>query len=236
MYNKNLVNNTLAVVCARGGSKGLKGKNYIELKGKPLIFFAIEKILKNKLKFNCLSTDSKKIINITKKFGIKSFFIRPKYLSTSNISKFKVWQHALEKAEIHYKKKFKYLIDVEVTNPLTTPSDLNNFIKKFHKIKNTYDGMLCVRDSWKNPYFNILILKNKRLYTSIQSDKKIVSRQKAPKTYDHVSAMYIFNTSYIKKSKHLLDGKIALFKLPLDKSIEIDNREDYNLIKKLIRN
>jgi CMP-N,N'-diacetyllegionaminic acid synthase len=234
MQNKNLINNTLAIVCARGGSKGLKGKNYIKLKNKPLIFYAIEKILKNKLRYSCLSTDSKKITNISKKLGIKSFFIRPKNLSTSNISKFKVWQHALERAEIHYKKKFKYLLDVEVTNPLTTPNDLNKFIKKFHKIKNTYDGMLCVRDSWKNPYFNILIQKNKKLYTSIECDKKIVSRQKAPKTYDHVSAMYMFHTSYIKKSKHLLDGKISTYKLPLAKSIEIDNREDYNLIKKIM--
>ena len=94
--------------------------------------------------------------------------------------------------------------------------------------------MLCVRDSWKNPYFNILIQKNKKLYTSIECDKKIVSRQKAPKTYDHVSAMYMFHTSYIKKSKHLLDGKISTYKLPLAKSIEIDNREDYNLIKKIM--
>jgi len=235
MQNKNLINNTLAIVCARGGSKGLKAKNYIKLKRKPLIFYAIDKILKNKLKFNCLSTDSKKIINISKKHGLKSFFIRPKNLSTSNISKFKVWQHALEKAETHYKKKFKYLLDVEVTNPLTTPNDLNKFLKKFYKIKNIYDGMLCVRDSWKNPYFNILIRKNNRFYTSIESYKKIVSRQKAPKTYDHVSAMYIFNTSYIRKSKHLLDGKIAPYKLPLAKSIEIDNKEDYNLIKKIMR-
>lgn len=236
MQNKNLINNTLAIICARGGSKGLKGKNYIRLNNKPLIFYAIEKIIKNKLRYSCLSTDSKKIMNISKKLGIKSFFVRPRNLSTSNISKFKVWQHALEKAEIHYKKKFKYLLDVEVTNPLTTSNDLNKFIKKFHIIKNTYDGMLCGRDSWKNPYFNILIRKNKKLYTSIECDKKIVSRQKAPKTYDHVSAMYMFHTTYIKKSKHLLDGKIALFKLPLDKSIEIDNREDYNLIKKIMKN
>ena len=234
MKNKNFNDSILALVCARGGSKGLKGKNLISLNKKPLIFFAIDKILKNKLKYNCLSSDDKKIITTSKNYGLKSFFIRPKNLSTSNISKFKVWQHALERAEIHYKKKFKYLLDVEVTNPLTTPNDLNKFIKKFHKIKNTYDGMLCVRDSWKNPYFNILIQKNKKLYTSIECDKKIVSRQKAPKTYDHVSAMYMFHTSYIKKSKHLLDGKISTYKLPLAKSIEIDNREDYNLIKKIM--
>ena len=236
MQIKYFINNTLAIICARGGSKGLKGKNYIQLKKKPLIFFAIDKILKNKFKYNCLSSDSKKIIKISDKHGFKSFFVRPKHLSSSNVSKFKVWKHALKKAEIYYNRKFRFLLDVEVTNPLTSPKDLRKFLKKFYKIKNAHDGMLCVRDSWKNPYFNILVRKNNKFYTSIDSKKKIVSRQKAPKTYDHVSAMYIFKTNYIKKSNYLLDGKIAPYKLPLAKSIEIDSKDDYNLVKKIIKN
>ena len=236
MKNKYLINNTLALVCARGGSKGLKGKNYIQLKKKPLIFYAIDKILKNNLKFNCLSTDSKKIMQISKKLGLKSFFIRPKNLSSSNVSKFNVWQHALEEAEKYYKKKFKYLLDVEVTNPLTTTNDLAKFLKKFNRIKNIYDGMFCVRDSLKNPHFNILIRKNNRFYTSIEGDKKIVSRQKARKTYDHIAAMYMFNTNFIKRSNHLLDGKIAPYNLPLEKSFDIDDKEDFNLVKKIMEN
>ena len=135
MENKYLIENTLALVCARGGSKGLKGKNFILLNKKPLIFFAIDKILKNKLKYNCLSTDSKKIIKISEKYGLKSFFIRPKKFSTSNVPKLKVWQHALAESEIHYKKKFKYILDVEVTNPLTNSNDLGKFLTKFNKIK-----------------------------------------------------------------------------------------------------
>lgn len=236
MENKYFINNTLALVCARGGSKGLKGKNYIRLNKKPLIFYAIDKIAKNNMKFKCLSTDNKKIIKISRLHGLDCFFIRPKKLSTSHVSKFKVWKHALEEAESFYNKKFKYLLDIEVTNPLTTPNDLKKFLTSFNKIKSIYDGMFCVRESWKNPYFNILVRKNKKFYTAIKSDKNIVSRQKAPKTYDHVAAMYIFNTKFIKKSDHLLDGKIAAYKLPLVKSIDIDDIEDFNLVKKIMNN
>jgi CMP-N,N'-diacetyllegionaminic acid synthase len=235
MENKYLIENTLALVCARGGSKGLKGKNFILLNKKPLIFFAIDKILKNKLKYNCLSTDSKKIIKISEKYGLKSFFIRPKKFSTSNVSKLKVWQHALAEAEIHYKKKFKYILDVEVTNPLTNSNDLGRFLKKFNKIKNIYDGMFCVRESRKNPYFNILV-KKKGGYKILNSlNKKVAARQLAPKTYDHVAALYAFNTSYIKKTKHFLDGKLIAYKLPLLKSIDIDDKEDFELVKKILK-
>lgn len=236
MKNKNINNTTLALVCARGGSKGLKNKNITILNKKPLIYFAIKKILKNKLKYNCLSSDDKKIIKISQRYGLKSFFIRPKKLSLSNVSKLAVWKHALEMAEIHYKKKFKFLLDVEVTNPLTTPKDLKNFLNKFSKIKNNYNGMFCVRSSWKNPYFNILLKKKSRFHVVKSSKKHIISRQFAPKTYDHVAALYIFKTSYIKKTKHLLEGKLASFNLPLLKSIDIDDKQDFELVKKIIKN
>ena len=234
MKNKNINNTTLALVCARGGSKGLKNKNLIILNKKPLIYFAINKILKNKLMFHCLSSNDKKIIKISKIHGLKSFFIRPKKLSLSNVSKLSVWKHALEKAEIYYKKKFKFLLDVEVTNPLTTPKDLKNFLNKFSKIKNDYNGMFCVRKSWKSPYFNILIKKKSKFQVVKSSKKTIISRQLAPITYDHIAALYIFKTSYIKKTKHFLDGRLASYKLPLLKSIDIDDKEDFELVKKII--
>ena len=115
------------------GSKGLKGKNLITLK--PLIYFAIEKIFKNELKYTCISSDDKKIIKTSERYGLKNFFIRPKKLALSNVSKLEVWKHALEKAEIFYKKKFKFLLDVEVTNPLTTAKDLNSFLNNLKKLK-----------------------------------------------------------------------------------------------------
>jgi len=235
MKNKNFTDDILALVCARGKSKGLKGKNLIALNKKPLIYYAINKILKNKLKYNCLSSDNKEIIKTSKNYGLKSFFIRPKELSLSNVSKLAVWKHALKKAETYYKKEFKFLLDIEVTNPLTTPKDLGNFLNKFRKIKSNYDGMFCIRESWKNPYFNILIKKKYKFEAAINLKNNISSRQLAPKTYDHIAALYIFKTNYIKKANHFLDGKLASYKLPLLKSIDIDDKEDFALVKKIIK-
>jgi CMP-N-acetylneuraminic acid synthetase len=232
--NKNNNNEIIALICARGNSKGIKNKNLIKVSNKPIIYFAINKILKNNLHYNCLSTDSKKIFQISKKFGINGFFLRPKKLSGSNVSKLDVWKHALKNSEKFYNKKFKYLLDVEVTNPLTTIKDLKNFINEFYKIKSSFDGMFCARKSWKNPYFNILENKNNKFFVSKKLNTKIVSRQKAPTTYDHIAAMYIFKTSYIRKTKHLFDGKLKHYELPLIKSIDIDSIEDYELVKKII--
>ena len=89
--------------------------------------------------------------------------------------------------------------------------------------------MFCVRESEK-PYFNILIEKKGKL-CSKKFKKKIASRQLAPKTYDHVAALYIFKADYIKKTNHLLNGKLAPYKLHLLKSIDIDDKEDFELVK-----
>ena len=235
MNYKIFLDNTLAVVCARGNSKGLKNKNIKKINNKPLIFYAIDKILKNQLNYKCISTDSPKILRVSQKFGLKNFFIRPKNLSTSNISKLMVWKHALAESEIYYKKSFKYFLDIEITNPLTDAKDLRNFLKKFFKIKKNFDGMFCSRDSWKNPYFNILLKKNGKFEVVNRLKNRVVSRQKAPKTIDHVAAMYIFKTSYMKKTNFLFNGKLETFDLSLSKSIDIDTKDDYDLVKKIMK-
>ena len=224
----------IALICARGKSRGIKNKNLLKINNKPLIFFAIDKILKNKLHYNCISTDSKKILKVSTNLGLNGFFLRPKSLAGPNVSKLEVWKHALKVSEKYFNKSFKFLLDIEVTNPLTSPKDLNNFINNFLKTNGNFDGMFCARKSWKNPYFNILEINNNKFSVSKRLKNKIVSRQKAPKTYDHIAAMYIFKSSYIRKATHILDGKLKYYELPLIKSIDIDNDEEYQLVKKII--
>ena len=70
---------------------------------------------------------------------------------------------------------------------------------------------------------------------NIKHKKKIVSRQMAPKTFDHVAAMYIFKTDYIKKTNYFLNGLLKIYELPLIKSIDIDTHDDYSLVKKIMK-
>ena len=98
-------------------------------------------------------------------------------------------------SETYYKKKFKFLLDVEVTNPLTTCDDLENFLKRFDKIKKIL--MECfVRESWKI-HTNILIEKEK--FRVVKNLKKNCLRQLVPKTYDHVAAFYILKQIICKQ-------------------------------------
>ena len=98
--------NILCTICARKGSKGVKNKNITIINNKHLIYYTILQAKKSKIFDDIvLSTDSKKFQKIAKKYGLNSFFLRPKKLSTSNIPKIPVIRHALFKSENFYKKK-----------------------------------------------------------------------------------------------------------------------------------
>ena len=105
----------LCTICARGGSKGLKNKALKKIFNKPLISYTIKQAIKSKT-FDeiVLSTDSKKIQRAGKKYGVRSWFLRPKKLSNDNCSKLLAIRHAFTEAEKYFGKKFNYCVDLDV--------------------------------------------------------------------------------------------------------------------------
>ena len=180
MLIKNIKNHLICTICAKINSKGLKGKNIKILGGYPIIYYAIKKAKDSKLKNICLATDSIKIQKIANKFGVKSFYKRSKNLSKQNIPKLDVWKDAIIKSEKFYRRKFKFLLDIEVTNPLTSSRDLENFLDFSTKVLNKVDGIFCVMPSRRNPYFNIVIKKKMDTDFVYVKKKEIFFQDKKP--------------------------------------------------------
>ncbi len=235
MTTNKILNDTLLLLCAKGKNLGLPNKHFKKLKSKNLIEIAIKKAKQTKINFICFSTDSTKIFKFAKKNKIKFVYNRNKLLSKSNIPKRDVWVDSIKNSEKFYKKKFKYILDIEVTNPLLSIKDLKKFIYQFSKIYKKYDGMFCMIPSKKSPYFNILKKKKNGYKIFVNNSKNIYSRQKAPSTYEHVAGYYYFKTNYILKNRNIFNGKTFGFKIPLIKSFDIDSNEDLNLTKLLIK-
>ena len=152
---KNTKDNILITICARGGSKGVKGKNVRLLNGKPLIYYTINQALEwGKAAHVIVTTDSKEIAEIAKKYGAEVPFLRPKNLATDTAPTLPVLTHALKESEKIYKTNFNVLIDLPVTAPVRNPDDLENAYKLFKK-KNP-KNLVTVIPSHRNPYFNML--------------------------------------------------------------------------------
>lgn len=226
--------NYLCTICARKNSRGVKNKNFKNLNGIPLIAHTILQAQKSKIFSNIVvSTDSNIIKGISKKFGVKCWFTRPKKLSNDAISKIPVIKHATQMAEKHFNKKFDVIMDLDVTSPLREINDIKKAKNKFLKSKS--DVLFSVCESKKNPYFN-MIEKNKKKIKLVKSAlKKISSRQTSPKVYDMNASIYIWKRLALIKNRSLFSNKTNIYVMPQERSVDIDSEYDWQLTKFLMK-
>jgi CMP-N,N'-diacetyllegionaminic acid synthase len=224
----------LCTICARGDSKGLKNKALKKINGKPLIAYTIRKAIKSKVFDEVIvSTDSKKIQKISKSLGAKSWFLRPKNLSRDNSPKLPVIKHAFLKSEDYFKRNFDICVDLDLTSPLRKISDIKQAIQKFKR--ENANNLFSVTQSKKNPYFNMVEKKNKTYVLSKKPAKTIPSRQKTPIVYEMNASIYIFKRSYLITGSKLFNSKTSVFFMPRDRSIDIDDYFDFQLVKKIMK-
>ena len=153
----------LCVICARGGSKGLKNKNILDFFGKPLVKHTLDQAKKIKKISNIVvSTDS---IRISKIVGQKySWFLRSKKLSGHKVPKMNVIIDTLIRSEKKFKVNYDVILDLDVTSPLRIIKDINESIKLFKKKK--YGNLFSVSNASKNPYFNMVEKKKNKIFLS----------------------------------------------------------------------
>ena len=228
MKKLNVKSKIYCLICARGGSKGIKNKNIKRFQNKPLIFWTIN-IAKKTNFFDkiILSTDSKKIQKIGIKNKITVPFLRPKKLSTNKAKEIDVWRHCLN----FYKNKDElpdYLVVLPPTAPLRKISDISLSIKKIKKNKKA-DVLISITEANRNPYFNIIEKKKNGFAKIVINKKQYFRRQDAPKVYDMTTVIFIVKTKFILRKKNIFEGNVITHYVPKSRSIDIDNLFDWKL-------
>ncbi|PJB69217.1 MAG: hypothetical protein CO093_11045 [Alphaproteobacteria bacterium CG_4_9_14_3_um_filter_47_13] len=229
----------LGVICARGGSTGVPGKNIMPIAGKPLIGWSVERgLAESRITDLVISTDDPDIARVAESFGAKVPFMRPPELATSSAGKFGVWKHALAACEKIYETHYDAFLDIDCTTPLLDAQDLKDFLDTFYKARqeNEIDGMFTVSASHRNPYFNLVEEDGQGLlYLSKKLDVNIESRQTSPKAWDIVAGYYIFDADYIRQGSYLLNGKLRGYEVPRERSFDIDEPFDAVLVDWLMK-
>jgi len=220
----------LYLIPARGGSKGLPGKNIKKLNGKALINHSIDFARNFTSDKNiCLSTDSSVIIECALGNNYKAPFRRPDVLSNDTASSNEVILHALK----YYESKgiyFDLLVLLQPTTPFRKKEDLKNM---FDQWDNNFDLMVSVKESHDSPYFN-LFEENSTKYLIKSKESKSTRRQDAPKVYAFNGSLYIYNVKSLK-NKSVNKIKKYIMNDPLY-SIDIDNHLDWLLVETVIKN
>lgn len=230
MYKNNKV---LCVIPARGGSKGLPGKNIKNLLGKPLIAYTIEQARQSQyIDRIIVSTESDEIARISKEFGAEIPFIRPIDLSGDNVGTIDVLLHAIYWLEVNDNYLFDILVVLHVTAPLRNVTDIDNSIKLL--VDENADNVFSVTESHRNPYFNMIEV-NGDGKVSLAKEGNYTTRQSTPKVYDMNASIYVWWKEILKKKKRLFLKKTSVYIMPKERSLDIDSELDVVFVELLMK-
>ena len=217
-----------ALICAREGSEGIKNKNIKKFKGKPIIAHPIQLAKKiKKFKSISVSTDSKKIANISKYYGADVPFIRSKKLSTSKTNEWEVWEDFVKKKNL--KDKDDILVILPTTSPFRKKKDVEKCISLYKK--KIYDYVMVIAKTSHNPYFNMVKKNNdKSIKICKPHHKKIVRRQDAPKVFNITTVCFVVSAKFVLSKKLVFKtGRIGAVEIPFERSLDLDTEFDFKI-------
>ena len=225
---------TVALICARGGSKGIPGKNLKPLSGRPLITWAIDQALAiRNIGRVVVSTDSDAIASVARAAGAEVPFLRPAELAQDNSPEWLVWRHALNylrKSEGAYPDS---LIVVPTTAPLRAVADLERCLDEYEK--GGVDVVITVTDAHRSPYFNMVKTRDDgTVELVIPPVGQVSRRQDAPIVYDMTTVGYVVRPEFVMGHSGLFDGRVRPVHVPADRALDIDTVLDFMIAEHLI--
>jgi len=226
---------TLASIFARGGSKGLPGKNLLPLMGKPLLVWAIEQAQAVKdINRVIVSTDSPAIAEMARKHGAEVPFLRPAELSMDTSAEWLAWRHALEWIRKETGKLPDAMVVVPTTSPLRLPSDIEAALERF--AEGNAEAVLTVTPARRNPCFN-MVQKNcdGTVRLILPLDATVSRRQDAPEFYDISTLAYVVAPSFVLSSAGLFAGRVRVVEVPAERAVDIDNLTDFEFAEFLMQ-
>lgn len=232
--------NILVTICARGGSKGIPGKNIKPINGMPLIGYTINIANKFKEYFKtveiALSTDSDEIISVAEACGLKSEYKRPDYLANDTVGKI----DAIKDIVLYSEKKnsciYDYVLDLDVTSPLRTLQDL---IDAFTIIGNDENAvnLFSVNEAGRSPYFNMVEQKENGYYAQVvKPEGNVFTRQSAPKCFDLNASFYFYKRRFFDEGyRGAITDKSLIYVMP-HTCFDMDHPIDFEIMTYLLSN
>jgi CMP-N,N'-diacetyllegionaminic acid synthase len=229
--------NILITICARGGSKGIPGKNIILLNGIPLIVYSIEiaKLFANIYKADiALSTDNEEITQIAFQNEITTNYKRPYNLATDDAGKLDCIIDVLNFEEKSRKKIYDYVLDLDVTSPLRNLNDLES---AFSILQNDINALniFSVNNANRNPYFNMVEKKENGYYGLVKTGV-FLTRQTSPLVYDLNASFYFYKRDFFLSKQFTAINNYSLIYLMPHICFDLDHLIDFDFMEYLLVN
>jgi CMP-N-acetylneuraminic acid synthetase len=228
--------NIVALICARGGSKGLPGKNIRPLAGVPLIAWSIRQAKTvPRIGRVIVSTDSTEIAAVAREAGAEVPFLRPAELAQDNSPERGVWRHALEYLKATEGAYPDVLIVVPATAPLRLPEDLERCLDEY--AQGGADTVITVSEPHRNPYFNMVKTRPDGCVEVViqPAQGTLTRRQDAPDVYDVTTVAYVTDPEFVRRADNIFDGRVRAVKIPVERAVDIDTLLDFKVAECLLQ-
>jgi N,N'-diacetyl-8-epilegionaminate cytidylyltransferase len=222
---------TFGFVFARGGSKGVPGKNIRDLAGKPLLAHALHVASQvTEIERVFVSTDSSDIAAIAESFGATSI-LRPTELAQDDSPEWLAWRHAINwvKTEVG---NFEIFVSLPATAPLRAAEDVTQCLSKLDQ---DTDIVLTMTPSQRSPWFNMVKTDTSGQLSLLVGRDEIVRRQDAPVGYDLTTVAYVSRPQFILEKARIWDGRVRGVVVPQERAIDIDTELDFEIADFLMR-
>jgi N,N'-diacetyl-8-epilegionaminate cytidylyltransferase len=226
--------NIVAVIFARGGSKGVLRKNIRPLAGKPLIAYAIETARNSELIDKVfVSTDDEEIAQVARRYGAEVPFIRPASLALDASPEREAWQHAVRELEKTIGESIDVFVCIPTTSPFRSVGDVDNCIQSL--LDSDADIVVTVKPAARSPYYNMVeIDDNGYARLVIPPDQSIHQRHDVPAVYDMTTVAYAARPAHVLDSDYIFDGKVKAVVVSAEAGIDIDTEMDFSFAEFLV--
>lgn len=225
---------TYGFTFARGGSKGVPGKNIKSLCGKPLIAYAIE-VARATGRFDRLivSTDSEEIATVAREYGAETPFLRPADLSGDSSAEWLAWRHAIQFLR-DSDDDFDIFVSMPTTAPLRLPEDIIRCLDVY--TKGHCDSVIGCCDPTHSPFFNMITIDAEGYARiAMQLDDVPVRRQNAPPVYAMAPIAYVLSPEYIMRENSLWEGRVVAVHVARETAVDIDEPLDFEFAEFLMQ-
>lgn len=223
-----------AFIFARGGSKGLPGKNIRPLGGKPLIAWSIEHALAvRRIARVIVSTDSQEIAAVAREHGAEVPFIRPEELARDESPEWLAWRHALNYLLNEEGVLPDAMVSVPTTAPLRSSLDIENCLDEYEK--GGADMVITVTDAHRSPYFNMVKVNPDGTVGLVMPPQSVVARrQDVPTVFDMTTVAYVARPEFVLTHNATFEGRVRHVHVPLERAIDIDTLLDFRIAECLL--
>jgi CMP-N,N'-diacetyllegionaminic acid synthase len=228
--------NLLITICARGGSKGIPGKNVRPVNGKPLIVYTVEaaKAFADKYQADiALSTDSDEIRQVAMQYGLVTKYNRPTQLATDAAGKKDTIADLVNFEETGRSKIYEYVLDLDVTSPLRSQQDLESAFNLLQQDRNALN-IFSVNPANRNPYFN-MVEKKEHGYYGLVKEGEFVTRQSAPAVYDLNASFYFYRREYFNQQEAVINDHSLVYVMK-HMCFDLDHPLDFDFMEYLLIN